>query len=459
MITDHLARGFGETAIRYLVLAIDAHLRPPEVSTPRAICRASCQSFAPSWKIPLRLYLTGRGRPSATAWLDENACPRQGPVAAGLPGAGARAVPGPDDEAGRRRVGRGAFRARGRRRCSGNREQGAAAISEVGLDARRSSRVSGRYQLACCEHVVMSRPHASRSTRRGPVRASRFRDAWGRERAHRSRTGCFCPASMGVGGSRRRLRIGAGARAVVSGVCRARETRSGRSRRNSRVRRWSWSRSARRVGSSSCRHSRRRQSRGGVAGICGVPCAPREELGVTPSPETEAIVKGTSPSRRRRCATLITRCIQFAALTAPRVAFTMDDVIAKVELPRRRFTWEEYHQMQNGDPRTRGPRGADRGRGSSQMTPIGRPHAPASAELNRRLVPAVGDRALLWPQNPVRLPRDTEAAARHRAPASRVEPIYAGFGARGGCPAARRVRTRRTATTGASTPACTRRRR
>jgi Uma2 family endonuclease len=42
------------------------------------------------------------------------------------------------------------------------------------------------------------------------------------------------------------------------------------------------------------------------------------------------------------------------------------------------------------------------------MAPIGPRHAACLAELNRRLVPAIGDRALLWPQNPVRLPRDTE---------------------------------------------------
>jgi len=43
-----------------------------------------------------------------------------------------------------------------------------------------------------------------------------------------------------------------------------------------------------------------------------------------------------------------------------------------------------------------------------QMAAIGLRHSSCLAELNRRLVPAIGDRALLWPQNPVRLPRDTE---------------------------------------------------
>lgn len=86
----------------------------------------------------------------------------------------------------------------------------------------------------------------------------------------------------------------------------------------------------------------------------------------------------------------------------------MDDVIAKVELPRRRFTWEEYHRM--GETGVLGPE--DRVELIEGeiivMTPIGLRHAACLAELNRRLVPAIGDRALLWPQNPVRLPRDTE---------------------------------------------------
>ncbi len=43
-----------------------------------------------------------------------------------------------------------------------------------------------------------------------------------------------------------------------------------------------------------------------------------------------------------------------------------------------------------------------------QMTPTGRRHAVCVAELTRLLVPAVGQRALLWPQNPITLPDDTE---------------------------------------------------
>jgi len=43
-----------------------------------------------------------------------------------------------------------------------------------------------------------------------------------------------------------------------------------------------------------------------------------------------------------------------------------------------------------------------------QATSIGRRHAACVAQLTRLLTQAVGDRALVWPQNPVRLPRDTK---------------------------------------------------
>ena len=80
----------------------------------------------------------------------------------------------------------------------------------------------------------------------------------------------------------------------------------------------------------------------------------------------------------------------------------------EVEVARRRFTVEEYHQMGEAgilgeDDRVELIEGE-----IVQMTAIGRRHAACVAELTRLLVPAVGDRALLWPQNPVRLSRDTE---------------------------------------------------
>ena len=43
-----------------------------------------------------------------------------------------------------------------------------------------------------------------------------------------------------------------------------------------------------------------------------------------------------------------------------------------------------------------------------EMSPIGLRHSLCVAELNTRLARAVGDRALLWSANPVRLLPDTE---------------------------------------------------
>jgi Uma2 family endonuclease len=86
----------------------------------------------------------------------------------------------------------------------------------------------------------------------------------------------------------------------------------------------------------------------------------------------------------------------------------MSDVLATVEVQRRRFTVEEYYLM--AEVGILGPEDrVELIEGEIiQMSPIGLRHAACVAELTRRLVPAIGDRALLWPQNPVRLPRDTE---------------------------------------------------
>ena len=43
-----------------------------------------------------------------------------------------------------------------------------------------------------------------------------------------------------------------------------------------------------------------------------------------------------------------------------------------------------------------------------QATSIGRRHSACVAQLTRHLTQALGDRALVWPRNPVRLPPDTE---------------------------------------------------
>jgi Uma2 family endonuclease len=80
----------------------------------------------------------------------------------------------------------------------------------------------------------------------------------------------------------------------------------------------------------------------------------------------------------------------------------------QAEAQRRRFTREEYHRMAEAgilheDDRVELIEGE-----IVQMTPIGRRHAACVAELTRLLVPAIGQRALLWPQNPITLPDDTE---------------------------------------------------
>src|SRR5262245_5072588 len=80
----------------------------------------------------------------------------------------------------------------------------------------------------------------------------------------------------------------------------------------------------------------------------------------------------------------------------------------QTEARRRRFTREEYHRMAaagilHEDDRLELIDGE-----IVEMTPIGRRHAACVAELNRMLVPAIGLRALVWPQNPIILPNDTE---------------------------------------------------
>jgi Uma2 family endonuclease len=81
---------------------------------------------------------------------------------------------------------------------------------------------------------------------------------------------------------------------------------------------------------------------------------------------------------------------------------------ADVEVRPRRFTVEEYHRMAevgilHEDDRVELIEGA-----IVQMTAIGRQHAACVGELNNRLVPALAGRALVWPQNPISLPGDTE---------------------------------------------------
>jgi Uma2 family endonuclease len=86
----------------------------------------------------------------------------------------------------------------------------------------------------------------------------------------------------------------------------------------------------------------------------------------------------------------------------------MDDVLATVEVRRRRFTLEEYYRM--AEVGILGPEDrVELIEGEIiQMRPIGPRHATCVNALNRRLLQAVGDRAVLSPQNPVQLIPDSE---------------------------------------------------
>jgi len=83
-------------------------------------------------------------------------------------------------------------------------------------------------------------------------------------------------------------------------------------------------------------------------------------------------------------------------------------VIANIELARRRFTVEEYHHMARTGILTEEDRVELIEGEIIQCAPIGQRHAACVAQLTRRLIETLGDRAVLWPQNPLRLPRDTE---------------------------------------------------
>jgi Uma2 family endonuclease len=79
-----------------------------------------------------------------------------------------------------------------------------------------------------------------------------------------------------------------------------------------------------------------------------------------------------------------------------------------VDVSRRRFTVAEYHRMAEAGILTEDDRVELIEGEILQMTPIGRRHAACVAALTNLLVTAVAARAVLWPQNPITLPRDTE---------------------------------------------------
>lgn len=80
----------------------------------------------------------------------------------------------------------------------------------------------------------------------------------------------------------------------------------------------------------------------------------------------------------------------------------------QTEVARRRFTVDEYYRMAEAgiltaDERVELIEGEIIG-----MTPIGSHHALCVATLVELLGPALRARVLVWPQNPIRLPNDTE---------------------------------------------------
>ena len=86
----------------------------------------------------------------------------------------------------------------------------------------------------------------------------------------------------------------------------------------------------------------------------------------------------------------------------------MGDVLADIARTRRRFTADEYHRMGEAGVFAPGDRVELIEGDVIAMTPIGQRHVVCVAELLRRLVLALGDRAVVWPQSPIRLSSHTE---------------------------------------------------
>ena len=150
---------------------------------PRAIlARVVAKASKPSWTSPLRLYLTGRVMAERDGRVvDEKRLPgRQGPVALVFL-ALERARPVPIDELADAVWGEELPRA-WETALSAIVSKLRTALSEVGLDAHRSiTTVSGRYQLTLPANtwVDVEAARVALVEAEGRVRASRFRDAWG----------------------------------------------------------------------------------------------------------------------------------------------------------------------------------------------------------------------------------------------------------------------------------------
>ena len=81
----------------------------------------------------------------------------------------------------------------------------------------------------------------------------------------------------------------------------------------------------------------------------------------------------------------------------------MDDVLATVDVRRRRFTVEEYYRMAEVGILTEGDRVELIEGEIIEMSPIGLRHSLSVAALNNGLGRGIGDRAVLWSGSPVRL--------------------------------------------------------
>jgi len=86
----------------------------------------------------------------------------------------------------------------------------------------------------------------------------------------------------------------------------------------------------------------------------------------------------------------------------------MDDVLATVEVRRRRFTVDEYYRMAETGILTESDRVELIDGEIVEMAPIGHHHTACVLALSALFARALGDRAMLSSQNPVLMPRDTE---------------------------------------------------
>ena len=125
-------------------------------------------------------------------------------------------------------------------------------------------------------------------------------------------------------------------------------------------------------------------------------------------------------------------------------------VIARVE--PRRFTVKDYHCMTDTHILTEADRVELIDGEIVPVTWISRRRAPCVAQFTRRLTQALGDRALVWPRNTIRLPSHSEPPARRRDPAASLGSLSPPPLARRRRPLAHRSRQRLVSVSGGTTP-------